>query len=574
MGIESKQDKASVPVELDSMSYSGLDGVYPKSIPVKVGSYKAYIGGVSGCWIAFNKESSPHRIHDSEMFAFFRKTDANNNKDSSWKIHLSIHPQDLNRAWDLIYPILVEHGVPCFKTTRNTVSLAMYTAMKKADANTDSLTVSEKEQALRDIIRVFNGMQITIYIPEGREHEYNELLGRVEPILHQAGIRPGIIDKSDRALGLYSSVRNEGVKYTAHDKVSGYKLAELKDPFHALDIEWKKVKMNWGGLDYARHVHKAKGMVLQMLDAEKKYENGMHTRKEFDQIYNVAMEYFKRWHDLLGRVAPEDLAKLAARDQGGFLELKEWIEQGYEFLPPIRKHNTKKVKEAEDVLAKSPRVDTLSLKTVHVLKKTKPRSALHQEVFVDSQVAKKVVDKPQLGVVGLVEDTGEFHVPGEDPKLIKKESSAKILRDLRGYRKESFNDPLLDSKLNERISKPKVSNSRKSSARVFWGMFDGLLIGTAVGLALSVAFAPWALVICLGLAASGMAIGGVIGHYTAPASQDTDKQPLIQKNHVEAGETQAMAPHQSSNGLGFFDNDAGDDEHQLGVEPANSSKIR
>ncbi|MDR3502570.1 MAG: hypothetical protein P4L79_08300 [Legionella sp.] len=545
MGIESKQDKAAVHVGLDDMSYTTLDEIYPKSTPVKVGSYKAYIGGVSGCWTAFNKDASPHRIEDSELFAFFRKTDSNNEKDSSWKIHLSIHPNDLNKAWDLIYPILMEHEVPCFKTTRNTVSHAMYTAMSKADTSANSLTVAEKEQALRDIIRVFNGMQITIYIPEGKECEYNDLLERIEPILYQAGIRPGVIDKSDRALGIYSSVRNEGVKYTSHDKVSGYKVAALQDPFHAIGIEWNKVKINWGGLDYARHVHKAKGLFLQMLDGEKKYKNGMHTRKEFEQVYNVAMEYFKRWHTLLGKAAPKDLAKLAARDQDGFLELKEWIEQGYEFLPPIRKHNAKKVKEAEDVLARSPRVNTLSIKPVHLLKRTNAHFALNEEVVV----------KPQVDE------------PVEEPKLVRRESSAKVLHELKVFRKESFNDHLLDIHVEEVINKPKA-NPSKSSARVFWRMFDGLLIGAALGLALSTVFVPWALVIFLSLSASGMTIGGVVGHYTTQSSQEADKQPLIQKKLVETKDGQGTAPHKSSKSLGFFDNDEGDAAaHQIVADP-------
>lgn len=553
MGIESKQGKAVVHVGLDDVSYTQLDKIYPKSQLFHVGSYKAYMGGVSGYWNDLNKGISPHRIEDSDQFAFFTKTDSPRDNDSSWKIHLSIHPSDLSRAWDLIYPILMEENVPCFKTTRNVVSQAMYIAMKDADTSTDSLTAAEKAQSLRDIIRVFNGMQITVYIPEGKEREYNELLERIEPILYQAGIRPGVIDKSDRALGLYSSVRNEGVKYTAHNNVSGYKVAELQDPFHALGVEWKKVKINWGGLDYARHVNKAKGLVLQMLDAEAKYKSGMHTKNEFQQIYDVAMEYFQRWHTFMGKAAPEDLATLAARDQDGFLELKEWIDRGYEFLPPIRKHNVKKVKEAEDVLARSPRVDTLSLKTVHLLKRTKAHFALNEGVVV----------KPQ------VHDVVE---PVEKPKL-EKESSVKALQELKAFRKESFSDPLLKLKLEEVINKPKASNTSKSSARVFWGMFDGLLIGGALGLALSIAFAPWALVICLSLSAGGMVIGGGIGHFTAPSSSDVEKQPFIQKKAVEVKAEQATSPHKSSKGLGFFDNDVVDDGHQIVVQPTDSIQL-
>lgn len=547
MGIVSKQDRAAVHVGFGDMSYTALDEVHVDSTDVKVGSYKARIGGVSGCWTTFNKEPSTHRIDDSELFAFFSKSNSKNN-DSSWKIHLSIHPNDLNRAWDFIYPILMAHEVPRFKTTRNTVSQIMYTAMSEADTSTDALTPAEKEQALRDIIRVFNGMQITIYIPEGKEREYNELLEQIEPILYQAGIRPGVIDKSDRALGIYSSVRNEGVEYTSHDKVSGYKVATLQDPFQAIGIEWNKVEITWGGLDYARHVHKAQGLFFQMLDAEKKYTQGMSTKKEFEQVYNVAREYFKRWHTLLEKTAPKDLAALATRDQAGFLELNEWVEKGHEFLPSIRKHNVKKVKEAEDVLARAPRVNTLSIKPVPLLKRKQAHVALNKEVVVKSQV--------------------DVVKPVDEPKLVKRESSAKALQELKAFRKDSFNDPLLDMQLKEVLNKPKAS---KSSTRVFWGMFDGLLIGAALGLALSIAFAPWALVICLSLSASGMAIGGVVGHYTTQSSQDADKQPLIKKMPVETKAAQATAPHKSSKSLGFFDYDAGDadDEHQLVAQPTH-----
>ena len=551
MGIESKPDKTAAHKGLDNMSYTTLDQIYPKSIPIQVGSYKAYIGGVSGCWTAF-KDSSSYRINDSELFAFFRKTDSNHDKDSTWKIHLSIHPNDLNRAWDLVYPILMEHGVPCFKTTRNTVSQVMYTAMSKADTNSGSLTLAEKEQALRDIIRVANGMQITIYIPEGKEREYNNLLDQIEPILYQAGIHPGVIDKSDRALGIYSSVRNEGVKYTSHDKVSGYKAAELKDPFHALRVEWNEVKISWGGLDYARHVRKAQGLVWQMVDAEKKYKSGMQTKGEYLQIYDVAMEYFKRWHKLLKKAAPEDLAKLAARDLAEFQELKEWINQGYDFLPSIKKHNAKKVKEAEDVLEKSPRVNTLSIKPVHLLKRAKAKLDLNEGIV-----------KPQVTAV----------VPTEAP-LVKKESSAKVLQELKAFRKESFKDPVLDRQLEEIINKSTVSNSSKSLRRVFWGMFDGLLIGAVLGALLSLACPPWALVLCLSLSLGGMTVGGVVGNYSEP-SQNAEKQSLTQKKQVMAKEEQATAPHKSSKSLGFFDNnDAGDDyEHSIGSQPINTALV-
>src|SRR5207253_10811532 len=94
-------------------------------------------------------------------------------------------------------------------------------------------TTLEVRQGFADLGRMAQGMQITIYIREGGEKQAQELMKKVERAFRKASLIRGVIDKSDRPLGRYCSVRNDGsgVNYRSHDQVTGYNPTGAKDPF-------------------------------------------------------------------------------------------------------------------------------------------------------------------------------------------------------------------------------------------------------------------------------------------------------------------------------------------------------
>lgn len=82
--------------------------------------------------------------------------------------------------------------------------------------------------------RFSNGMQITIYLESGLEEQYQRMLEEVEVILLAAGIKPGVIDKSERRLGHFCSIRHQGDTYTLASAREGYNPDGVDDPFETL----------------------------------------------------------------------------------------------------------------------------------------------------------------------------------------------------------------------------------------------------------------------------------------------------------------------------------------------------
>ncbi|MBL7480261.1 hypothetical protein [Legionella bononiensis] len=420
--VRETHDCSVVDDDSTSMSYANINQLYPDLVIIKDGHYRTQIGGASKPWILFNSKdtSQPPKIKDSISFAnvYNEYGSSSDFIESPWKIHLSIHPDDLGKAWDIIYPLLSSRGFPVFKTTRLAVSRVLYNQMQQVTPEfleKHNLSVEDKNQSLQDIVRVYNGMQITIYIERGKERAYNALLQEIEPLLYKAGITPGIIDKSDRALGIYSSVRHVGKGYTSHEKVSGYKAAEEKDIFKAIKFKLKDIHINWNTLDYKRQILKAQMTLQQVVDARRKYELAIFNKSEFIQVCDVATEYFDRWHHLIKR-AP-DATDLSTKNQGMMEQFKKWISDGQHLIPSIRKEKIRKIKEAEDIL--------------HA---TSESSSLND--IPPQRIQRQLARKNLLGTLPpdfLKKHSGILSVPSE-----KKGDTASIIRTLSEQRRETF----------------------------------------------------------------------------------------------------------------------------------------
>lgn len=350
--VTSTIESDEIQVDSELMSYDYLNGIYDKSITIVDEGYTTIIGGVTRPWDVFNS-CGTLTIKDSVTFAQVQSKYGLSNKfvESAWKIHLSIQPDDLGKAWDIIYPLLKTHKVHNFKTSRLAVSRTLYTQMQEATPaflKQNIISEDEKNQSIQDLVRVFNGMQVTLYIENGKEREFNDILAEIEPLLYKAGINPGIIDKSDRAIGLYSSIRHVGKGYASHNQVTGYKEVDERDLFSAIYPKFKDVHINWGTFDYTRHILKAKSTLGLVTDARRKYDTEQITKREFNQICDVAAEYFGRWHDLLTRMSYP--SNLSVYNKHSLTKLRKWFNEGYQLVPRLRKDPDIYFKEAEEVL--------------------------------------------------------------------------------------------------------------------------------------------------------------------------------------------------------------------------------
>lgn len=377
-----------------TMAYDQLNRIYPDSLIVGAGEHRAWVGGVNMPWAALNiKEQSP-QIIDSLLFASFQND--RDYKESPWKIHLSVHPDDIGKAWDIGYPLLLENDIPCFKATRIVIARTLFDAIHKLDDGQLKklrLCHEDKERALQDILRIFNGMQITIYIEEGKEKQYNQLLAKLEPLFYQAGVRPGVVDKSDRTLGLYSSVRHVGATYTSYDQVSGYKSVQVKDLFKQLKPVLKNIGIDWNYVDYARHIVKAQITLQYVLDAKRQCDLGLTGKPELMQACGVALDYFSLWHSILKKIAHQ--SDLLPRNKELFLKFKYWIDEGKKLTPGIRENNAKKIKEAADIIgALAPAIHART----RPFAQRKP-GMINLSILFDSD-ADNAAYEPQLDIAG------------------------------------------------------------------------------------------------------------------------------------------------------------------------------
>lgn len=304
---KSKLERTAPPVKYvpASMKYGDLNIFYKKRVSARFDQYRTVIGGVDMQWRVFKD------IEDSRTFAEFEMAGLTAAMESPWKIHISVDSRDLGKAWNRIYPILMKYQVPHFKVTRLAVADKEVKALMQADPDALHMTKDDIKLACYDQERISKGMQITIYIPIKEEKPYNLMLSRIETVLCAGSIRPGVIDKSDRAIGIYSSVRHVGSFYTRHDLVKGHKEVEVGDPFRPVPIDWAGVKhVDWKRLHFASQLKRAEecmeickktaGDYQQAYQADER----MRLKRLYSQTRQVAYEFYERWRSVLEHVIP------------------------------------------------------------------------------------------------------------------------------------------------------------------------------------------------------------------------------------------------------------------------------
>jgi hypothetical protein len=126
------------------------------------------------------------------------------------KVHLSIDPSQLAKAWDLLLPELTAPNSPA-KVFKITDLATAREHMKRTAMNQSPQDSKEYEEAKR----VVEGTQITLYpfesLDEGKRDAYiqpfADLVKRLTSILDKNGIKPGTQPESDLPIDKYASYR-------------------------------------------------------------------------------------------------------------------------------------------------------------------------------------------------------------------------------------------------------------------------------------------------------------------------------------------------------------------------------
>lgn len=318
-----------------------------KEFPENVGDYTCYLGGVS---FAYEKYIESHGITDTEEFAIFsakKITDQKGYKESNWKIHLTVHQDDLAAAWDVVYPELIKFGVPHFKVARlaiinklkdtlinvckDEVQLAilpetLHAMSPEEVALAKATEVKERNDAIESKTRVMQGMQITIYIPQGLEHEYNRLLTILERALYENKIKPGLISTTDKIIGRYASVRQDislNNVYVNYEKTNYYFLDEDIDQFKTHPMSWKKdalsrnaIELNYSSYNMVALQKHMQLVMKNLLAAEQEYETLTIDKKKFVKVYKAARNHVRRVLDIIQNAAATPIT-----DKAGFKKL-------------------------------------------------------------------------------------------------------------------------------------------------------------------------------------------------------------------------------------------------------------
>ena len=94
-----------------------------------------------------------------------------------------------------------------------------------------------RKQKVTNSLRLYEGMQFTLYMFPGLEKECQNTLEEIEDNLVRAKIRPGKIFPTDRQIGIYSSIRHPG-KWSYHKATDAnletYNPDSIEDPFSFL----------------------------------------------------------------------------------------------------------------------------------------------------------------------------------------------------------------------------------------------------------------------------------------------------------------------------------------------------
>lgn len=218
-----------VAVKPTNLNYNQLDAPYSvnwmTTVDAPHGREYVILGG------------SPHQdVGDITQFAELMLVKAGKRQSitSSWKSHISVHPHDLEKAWNLVMPILVEHGIEHCKVSRlGALERLVHFAHEENDGT--EMAARRLDEAAGLTERVVRGMQITVYLSDKPElthqqnkaieasetpdaervvqnrHHYKKIFTEIEKTLISHNIRPGRMDPdTDVVMDSYSSCRYHG----------------------------------------------------------------------------------------------------------------------------------------------------------------------------------------------------------------------------------------------------------------------------------------------------------------------------------------------------------------------------
>ena len=108
-------------------------------------------------------------------------------KHNGWKFHLSVHPDDVPRAWDLMHEDVIKHEL------------------------TAKVTSPDASRKFGDDTYPQKGKMITMYDDTSRPRDWQTVLQNIEHKFQESGIRPGPQVNIDRPVrgSSYASYRND-----------------------------------------------------------------------------------------------------------------------------------------------------------------------------------------------------------------------------------------------------------------------------------------------------------------------------------------------------------------------------
>lgn len=474
---------------LENLSYAVINESQPKFKKMDAGNYTVAIGGLSDSIAELNKQSAS-KTQDSFVFAIIqRKPFPVNSTKIAWKIHLSIHPHDLSKGWDLICPLLDQHAIRYFKVARQEVSENKFEKIQHADTD----IAPNKDRALIDLSRIYHGMQVTIYGYQEELTAYPELLTLIESTLSEAGIRPGVIHQSDRALGFYSSIRFAERDDDTYDKAPSYKPIEQEDPFQAVQPDWNRVRIPLMGLNFEAHIEKVRILVDDFVALKRQVQENKRTEDELRQAYFVAMEYLKHWRRFLQSHSRQDLENLSGKDQEQFKKWESWVKRAYAWIPDIMVNALSKTHKAEEALNATMRRPQVPKQLNGLLKRRNAKSHL----------------KTPSGWIDMLEALLEPEIINEPAPTLPWDDS-------------------VDNEIVAMLENKEPEFTPEASSTLAAKILGGVL-GACLGAGLAIILLPYSLLplAILGVAL-GFAVGAVIGHVLAQLKVSEPKDPQKQ----------------------------------------------
>ncbi|HBC0465898.1 TPA: hypothetical protein I8Y81_003097 [Legionella pneumophila] len=273
---------------------------------------------------------------------------AHQEMESNWKIHLSIAPEDIGKAWDLAYPLLHDKAAQ-FKVVDMTRAVAakernmqqldtvkhekevFIQKYKDGELNLDQLKqqagalthgreewephatdakklyefllqkhderIQKCENLVKENDRIIQGMQITIYIPPGQEQEMYKLAKEIEQKFQENNIKKGTIYPTDNPLGDYASYRHPGLEYQDAVAIDNYNPDNVDDPLLQISIDNKinSLKELWSQKgDDLGHQNLIKDSITLLETVKSAYQNNEIPPKQAMKIaeasYQVAAQ--------------------------------------------------------------------------------------------------------------------------------------------------------------------------------------------------------------------------------------------------------------------------------------------